>query len=113
MPDEERRLWELSLDEKRILLVTFLGGVASIVVGAALIGVAIALARSQLRMPRNLIGMAIALPCAIFGVWYVGRPYSRRVLIGRNPWMRAVAVAFFALASVFILFWVGIAAGVK
>ena len=82
MPDEERRLWELSLDEKRILLVTFLGGVASIVVGAAIVGAGIALARTeQIRTPRNIIALTIATPCVIFGLWYAGRPHSRRVLM--------------------------------
>lgn len=40
----ERPLWELSRDEKRVLIITFVGGLASIVAGACFIGGAIAMA---------------------------------------------------------------------
>jgi hypothetical protein len=42
---EERPLWKLDRSEQRILAITFVGGVASIVVAAVIIGTAIALAR--------------------------------------------------------------------
>jgi len=43
--DEDRPLWSLSRDEQRILAITFVGGLASIIIGAAVIGASIALAR--------------------------------------------------------------------
>lgn len=42
--ENDRPLWKLDLNEQRILLTTFLGGLASIIVGACFIGLAIALA---------------------------------------------------------------------
>ena len=44
---EERPLWVLTRDEQRLLWITFAGGFASIVAGAACIGVAISLARAS------------------------------------------------------------------
>jgi len=41
----ERPLWPLSRDEQRVLIITFVGGLASIVAGACVIGGAIAMTR--------------------------------------------------------------------
>ena len=41
----ERPLWKLSRDEQRILIITFVGGLASIVAGVCVVGGAIALGR--------------------------------------------------------------------
>jgi hypothetical protein len=45
----QRSLWDLSRDEQRILIITFVGGLASIVVDACVIGGAIGIARSLTR----------------------------------------------------------------
>lgn len=42
----ERPLWEMSRDEQRLLIITFVGGLASIVAGACVIGGPIALVRA-------------------------------------------------------------------
>ena len=47
VPDDDRPLWKLSQDERRILLITVVGGFASVLLGAAAIGLAVALARTE------------------------------------------------------------------
>ena len=42
---EDRPLWSLSRDEQRVLAITFVGGLASLIVAAGVIGAAIALGR--------------------------------------------------------------------
>jgi hypothetical protein len=42
---QDRPLWSLSRDEQRILAITFVGGLASIILAAGIIGAAIALGR--------------------------------------------------------------------
>jgi hypothetical protein len=44
--DDDRPVWQLSRDEQRVLLITFVGGLGAIVIGAAIIGLALALARA-------------------------------------------------------------------
>jgi len=64
----ERSLWKLSRDEQRILMITFVGGLASIVVGACVIGGLIALARALKAARLPLDYLAIVTPMYIFGV---------------------------------------------
>jgi hypothetical protein len=44
--DEPRPLWPLSLDDQRVLWLTFVGQLASFIVGVVIVGGAIALARA-------------------------------------------------------------------
>jgi len=47
LPEEaERPLWRLNRDEQRVLLITFVGGFVSIIVGACILGLAITIARN-------------------------------------------------------------------
>jgi len=45
-PPGERPVWRLDRDQQRVLFITFVGGVASIVVAAVIVGIAIALAHT-------------------------------------------------------------------
>jgi hypothetical protein len=56
-PADERPLWKLDRSEQRVLAITFVGGVPPIVVGASLIGLAIALGR----ILGNLAGWPLAI----------------------------------------------------
>jgi hypothetical protein len=84
----ERPLWVLNRDEQRVLIITFVGGLASIVVGACVIGGAIALARSlkgsQFELHELILGTVLYITVtatlvkmrtlsstlATFGIWF-------------------------------------------
>jgi hypothetical protein len=55
--DGDRLLWSLNRDEQRLLWITFVRGLASILVGAAVIGGAIAVARYEVRVS-SLLSLA-------------------------------------------------------
>jgi len=70
--EDDRPLWKLSRDEQRVLLITFVGGLASIIVGAAVIGVAIALAHHAERPGFSMAGLAAYSVAAIVGfAWWM------------------------------------------
>lgn len=60
MTQEERPAWKLDRNEQRMLVITFIGGLASIIVGACLIGGAIALARYEEHAPGfSILGLTL------------------------------------------------------
>src|SRR3974377_1949212 len=69
----ERPLWELSRDEQRELTIAFVGGLTSVVVGAAVIGGAIAMVRGfrALHYPLGflIIFTAVYIFTAVWGVY--------------------------------------------
>lgn len=71
----ESELWELSADEKRLLLITFVGGLASIVLGAVMIGAALALTRWEAHRHPDMLNLAmvtvLGVPAGI-PVWRAG-----------------------------------------
>ena len=70
---EERPIWKLDRSEQRILLITFVGGVASIVVAAGIIGGAIANARRLNNFPHKTeLWIAIGSYAAVFAVMLAG-----------------------------------------
>src|SRR5690242_10883018 len=74
----ERPLWELSRDEQRILIITFVGGLASIVAGVCVVGGAIALVRGLRALHYPLWLVAVLTAVYIFAlVWVVN--FRRRV----------------------------------
>ena len=131
MADDDKKLWELSRDEQRLLLITFLttfaGGLASIIVGAVIIGGSIALAHSWQHNGANLSGLAIypaTNVAAVLVSWSTVRQLrgskDRIVLvIGKFPallisrflWTFAILTSI--LSASVLLTWIGVGAGVK
>lgn len=109
--DEDKRpLWVLSVDEQRLLLITFVGGLASIVVGGAMIGFAIAYAKWQaakqppVPVGHTLVGVAGML-IAIGAVLWKSRGLPR--------WLRwGLAIVEAVLSGTALLWIVGVAAGI-
>ena len=105
----ERPLWVLSRDEQRVLIITFVGGLASIVVGAGIIGVAIALVRVV--KPGSLLGFLILITVLDTFILVAG------VNAGRLSGSRskgALILWLFALVDfpILLLIWIGWAAGI-
>lgn len=121
-PDgEERSLWSLSPDEQRLLLITFVGGLASIVAGVVAVGIAIAVARrtESLHSRLNLaITSAVVIASAVVG--QIARLRAKRAPTRSRRWDLALSWTSTALLwtligalTLFVLIWVGVAAGVK
>ena len=105
-----RTRWELTPDEWRLLVITFLGGIASIVLGAATIGVALALLRW---VTPGRGWEAIGMFAFTVGIWafFVFGIRKRN----REGWTRSTRVAMVGgVLSIMTLtlMWVGVAAGV-
>ncbi len=83
--EDERPVWKLSRDEQRILLITFVGGLASIIVGAAVIGVAVALAHRAEGPGHPIAGLAVYSVAAIvaFACWVAYVRWRIRGMPGR------------------------------
>lgn len=107
----QRSVWNLSRDEQRALIITFAGGLASILVGACLLGLALATARSLHR--------TVDLVTAILAV-IVYASVTRSLWVGwrrtRRPWVKVLCVLSMAVTSFFaalyLLALIGIAAGI-
>ena len=111
----ERPLWELSRDEQRVLIITFIGGLASVVAGACVIGAAIALVRAVKPHYGLMATLIIFTP-----LYFIAMAWSfnvRRRRRGRRPlrmdmdlfilWLILCLVLF-----ILLLVWIGIAAGI-
>ena len=111
----ERELWELSADEKRLLLITFVGGLASIVLGAVMIGAALALTRWEAHRHPDMLNLAmvtvLGVPAGI-PVWSK-KFRSLNKINPCSPGFRVFATVYVLLASVLVLWWIGVGAGVK
>ena len=110
-------MWRLNRDEQRILIITFVGGVGSLLVSACIIGGAIAIARLErdAGLWRWAIVTAVYLLTAV--VWQRRlRRFQRRYpghlasQVGRRE--RIVIAAFSVGAALTLLVWIGLAAGV-
>jgi small-conductance mechanosensitive channel len=114
--------WALNDDERRLLIITFAGSLAAIIVGAVVIGGALALARVEERS-HSLVALVfftvVALGTTVLGL-SLGPP---TIYLGSRwrDWLRqtqelvrwvTIILAMF-LASVMILTWIGISAEVK
>jgi hypothetical protein len=104
----QRKPW--STEEWRLLIITFVGGLASIIVGAGALGLAVVLARKE--HPGNdvqtWIGFVAAPLTTVCGIVIL-------VLLGalKSWWWRAL-IAFGTLTVIIItLTWIGVAAGIK
>jgi hypothetical protein len=117
--EDERPLWKLSRGEQRVLLVTFVGGLASIIVGAAVIGVALALAHRAEGPGHSLADLAgySVVTVVLFAFWVA---YVRWGTLGM-PWRpldrwpvssRFTVLVGAVLVAGVALTWIGIAAGI-
>jgi hypothetical protein len=113
----ERPLWQLSRDEQRVLIITFVGGLASIVAGASVIGGAIALVRWQRgqHLPHPLgflIGAtAVSICLAVYDVYNRHRA-ARLPVRFKPPSYLYMWLVFWPPVFVFLLVWIGLAAGI-
>lgn len=108
--DEERPVWALSREDQRLLWVTFIGGVASFIVGAVIIGVAIALARYFATNRAILAFITLGTTVVSVVIPYIqARRRGVSMWSLTSPWVfpiQAVAVAC-------LIIWIGVAAGIK
>jgi len=116
---ELRSIWKLSHDEQRILIVTFVGGLGSIIVAACIIGGAIAFARTQRAAGLNWWIGFTGFWLVMGVVWLVvvrelRRPdnTSGRVDAGFRAAARVGLAVWCAVAAITLMVWIGVAAGI-
>ncbi|MCW2904130.1 MAG: hypothetical protein JWO67_6395 [Streptosporangiaceae bacterium] len=111
-PTEKPR-WPITAEEWRLLVITFIGGLASILVGAAALGIAVALGRLIRTHPLDvpdLNGWGLVTPWAV--LWTLLAVVTIRLwLMNRAVWERVLAFVFSFLAILSWLTWIGLAAG--
>jgi hypothetical protein len=109
----DRPFWSMNRDEQRLLWITFLGGLGSIVIGAGIVGLSIALARSTFRQhPRPVTILFFAGVCVIYGMLIGIRNDPGFRAGGRRRILGNVASVVFAIGfAVFFLALMGVAAG--
>lgn len=122
--DAERPLWQLNHDEQRILIITFVGSLASIVTGAVIIGGAIALVHSEKGLSLSSLvsttGLAVLLTAMSAVMVLVVRKGKFVKLWKSDSPIRTVLGTIYlgmlvlsALGLIFtILTWIGVAAGI-
>jgi hypothetical protein len=123
--EDDRPFWSLSREDQRLLWVTFVGGVASFIVGAVIIGAAIGLARVSraagfelLAVSTGIFGFGSLVCVFFFWVWLHQVPLQERRRLRRvkrwHYWYLLVTgVLFFVVESALILIWIGLGAGIK
>jgi hypothetical protein len=112
----ERPLWVLSRDEQRVLAITFVGGLASIVAGVCIVGGALALVRG-LKALHYTLGILILLTalCIVAVLWDVYYHHAIRRMPDPEPRSRMVLIelpVIYAVFSILLLAWIGLAAGI-
>ena len=109
---KEKSRWELTPEEWRTLVITFIGGLASIVVGACVIGAALAFSRwwnhgNTIKNWPVSVWLTISCPAASAVIFYFWKKNKKqRLLFG-------LMVLNVLLSTLILLVWIGIAAGVK
>jgi hypothetical protein len=101
----------LDSDEQRTLIITFVGGLGSIVAAACIIGGAIAVARHA----KNDLGYwgqttGITLLFAAGLVWAVRHVPAPGAVSKVFKWLSILIVAYFVVSA--LLVWIGVAAGI-
>ena len=99
----ERSVWSLSRDEQRMLLITFAGGLGSIIAGVLFVGAALAVIRVAGNGIAPLIGVLAFVTFGQLVTMYV-------VVVTRS---RSGVWGVFLGLMYCLLLWVGLAAGVK
>ena len=101
------RQW--SPEDWRLLIITFVGGLASIIVGAGALGLAVALARAE--KPGNNVFSWISLVAIPIALLVCILPFARQ---RKKNWYDYVFVVLFGgYVILSILIWIGAAAGIK
>jgi hypothetical protein len=108
---EERSIWKLDSSEQRQLVIAFVGGLGSIIVGACVLGIAAVLARDEERGQGftliGLLGYTSTLGTLI--IVTLGGLRSERHLFRRISQIALIVLAL--LLTLMVLVWIGIAAG--
>ena len=106
----------MSRDEQRLLWITFVGGLASILVGAGIIGAAIVFARYEVRQNSVtwLAVVTLATPVAVV-LWRIVDRLTRDPEPSKSDqWSNRIVTGLLTvLVCVEALAWLGFAAGVK
>lgn len=106
---KERPLWQLTRNEQRLLLITFVGSLAAIVCGAAVIGLALALARYEAHVHSSWSSLLGSLAAGVVTTGIV----VAYVLGGNGQAGKVLGMLFLALYWSFYVLWlIGIAAGI-
>lgn len=108
----EKRPPGLTSEEWRTLMITFVGGVASIVVGAAILGVALALGHLQTRYGDFVTWVTLTI-ASLLGCGYLVLLvlWNKDMPKGKFGMIIAISAAFAGVFSVLVL--IGKAAGIK
>jgi hypothetical protein len=109
---KERPIWKLDGSEQRQLIITFVGGLASIIVGGCVLGVAAVLARNEERgQGFTLIGLMDGT--ASLGTFLVLSFLFMSTVKSRlaKRIFQVALIAFVLLLTLAVLVWIGIAAG--
>ena len=106
----ERPLWVLSRDEQRVLIVTFVGGLASIIASACVIGGAIALARALQKGHFPLTPTYGTAAFILIGVLIITGLRSSSELL--NFFAKLFLPLWGFPFALLLLAWIGIAAGI-
>lgn len=117
----ERPLWVLSSDEQRVLVITFVGGLASIIAGVCVIGGAIALVRVMKASHFSLLWLFI-FTAGFCLVWMSYWLFYSRIRPSDLPkwlhpltfqaWLVTSMVMWIGVSIVLLLTWIGLAAGI-
>lgn len=103
----QRNPW--SPEDWRMLIITFVGGLASILVGAGMLGLAVVLAR-HVSARNDIFTWVFGVAPPVVGVAYLAS-YVRVKKKDRWDllliWLLVTGVVFYALT------WIGVAAGIK
>ena len=106
----DRPLWVLSRDEQRVLIITFVGGVASVVAGVCVVGGAIAVLRFlRAQGDFSLWILVVATAVQISSMLVAAR--ARR----HGLWSRTDSIWFLILCGglgLLLLVWTGVAADI-
>lgn len=123
----DRPLWKLSRDEQRQLAITVVGGLAAILLGAGVLGGALAMSR-WLQRPRQHLLLPLLAPAVpwmvvlgIFTALGILGALGYVLLLRRKPrftrrrriiW-RFTTVVWFVIWIFLVLAWIGVAAGIR
>ena len=113
----DRPVWSLTRDEQRILAITFVGGLASIVAGVMIVGLSLALLRYE-GPPHGhttssfLLSQGIVTVIAAIGTGAYISTRRQPTTLHSVTWT-GIGIALVVTDIVVTLTWVGLAAGVK